>query len=102
KKNALRQKRSQRNPIQVRGGKDAARLNTILSNKSMRSNKKMSKGKMVGRCGERAEGRKRYGITPEAERRTARFPRLEGRNPIRAAAARKKTLDGTETTSGPS
>jgi len=52
----------------------------------MRSNKKMSKG----RGGERAEGGKRHGIAPEAERRTARFPRLEGRNPIRAAAARKK------------
>ena len=85
----LRQKRSQRNPIQVRGGKDAGRLNAIFPNKKYVLKQENVKGK-DGRGGERAEGRKRYGIAPETERRTARFPRLEGRNPIRAAAARKK------------
>jgi len=33
KKNVLGQKRSQRNPIQVRGGKDAGRINAIFPNK---------------------------------------------------------------------
>jgi len=73
----------------VRGGKDAGRLNAIFPNKKYALKQENVKGK-DGRGGERAEGRKRYGIVPEAERRTARFPRLEGRNPIRAAAARKK------------
>src|SRR5438876_10062567 len=81
KKNALRQKPEKSDPSSR--GKDAGRLNVIFPNKNYALKQENVKGK-DGRGGERAEGRKRYGIAPEAERRTARFPRLEGRNPIRA------------------
>ena len=72
KKNALRQKPEKSDPSSR--GKDAGRLNVIFPKKNYALKQENVKGK-DGRGGERAEGRKRYGIAPG---RSAELPDSHG------------------------